>query len=91
MLRPTREEAMSETTPPDIEALSFEQALAELERIVQQLESGEVELEKSIEIYERGAALRAHCEGKLKTAELKVEKIVKGEDGQPATEPAGLD
>lgn len=82
---------MSETTPPDIEALSFEQALAELERIVQQLESGEVELEKSIEIYERGAALRAHCEGKLKTAELKVEKIVKGEDGQPATEPAGLD
>lgn len=82
---------MSETTPPEIEALSFEQALAELERIVQQLESGEVELEKSIEIYERGAALRAHCEGKLKTAELKVEKIVKGEDGQPATEPAGLD
>lgn len=82
---------MSETPPPDIETLSFEQALAELERIVQQLESGEVELEKSIQIYERGAALRAHCEGKLKTAELKVEKIVRGEDGQPATEPAGLD
>ncbi|MED5548818.1 MAG: exodeoxyribonuclease VII small subunit [Pseudomonadota bacterium] len=82
---------MSETPLPDIETLSFEQALAELERIVQQLESGEVELEKSIQIYERGAALRAHCEGKLKTAELKVEKIVRGEDGQPATEPAGLD
>jgi len=82
---------MSDTPLPDIETLSFEQALAELERIVQQLESGEVELEKSIQIYERGAALRAHCEGKLKTAELKVEKVVRGEDGQPATEPAGLD
>lgn len=82
---------MSDTPLPDIETLSFEQALAELERIVQQLESGEVELEKSIQIYERGAALRAHCEGKLKTAELKVEKIVRGEDGKPATEPAGLD
>jgi len=82
---------MSDTPLPDIETLSFEQALAELERIVQQLESGEVELEKSIQIYERGADLRAHCEGKLKTAELKVEKIVRGEDGQPATEPAGLD
>lgn len=82
---------MSETPKPDIEALSFEQALAELERIVQQLESGEVELERSIEIYERGAALRAHCESKLKNAELKVEKIVRGEDGQPAAEPAGLD
>jgi exodeoxyribonuclease VII small subunit len=82
---------MSETPNADISSLSFEQAAAELERIVQQLESGEVELERSIEIYERGAALRAHCEAKLKTAELKVEKIVKGEDGQPATEPAGLD
>jgi exodeoxyribonuclease VII small subunit len=91
MLRPKREEAMSETSPPDIESLSFEQALAELESIVQQLESGEVELEKSIAIYERGAALRAHCEGKLKNAELKVERIVRGEDGEPATEPAGLD
>ena len=82
---------MSETLKAEIETMSFEQALAELERIVQQLESGEVELERSIEIYERGAALRAHCESKLKTAELKVEKIVRGEDGQPATEPAGLD
>ena len=82
---------MSETPNADIASLSFEQAAAELERIVQQLESGEVELERSIEIYERGAALRAHCEAKLKTAELKVEKSVKGEDGQPATEPAGLD
>ncbi|BDX00025.1 exodeoxyribonuclease VII small subunit [Maricaulis maris] len=75
----------------DIATLSFEKALAELEGIVRQLESGEVELERSIEIYERGAALRAHCDSKLKAAELKVEKIVRGEDGQPATEPAGFD
>ena len=61
---------MSDTPLPDIETLSFEQALAELERIVQQLESGEVELEKSIQIYERGAALRAHCEGRLRSSEL---------------------
>ncbi|OLF72362.1 exodeoxyribonuclease VII small subunit [Maricaulis sp. W15] len=75
----------------DIATLSFEKALAELEGIVRQLESGEVELERSIEIYERGAALQAHCDSKLKAAELKVEKIVRGEDGQPTTEPAGLD
>ena len=75
----------------DIATLSFEAALAELEGIVRQLESGEVELERSIEIYERGAALRAYCDSKLKSAELKVEKIVRGEDGQPATEPAGFD
>ena len=75
----------------DIATLSFEKALAELEGIVRQLESGEVELERSIEIYERGAALRAHCDSKLKSAELKVERIVRGEDGQLTTEPAGLD
>ena len=82
---------MSDTPNADVAAMNFEQALAELERIVQQLESGEVELERSIAIYERGAALRAHCEGKLKDAELKVDKIVKGEDGSLHLEPAGLD
>ncbi|WP_300532723.1 exodeoxyribonuclease VII small subunit [Maricaulis sp.] len=82
---------MSDTPNADIAGMSFEQALAELERIVQQLESGEVELERSIAIYERGAALRAHCDSKLKDAELKVEKIVRGEDGSVSTEPAGLD
>lgn len=82
---------MPNASNADIKEMSFEQALAELEGIVQQLESGEVELERSIAIYERGAALRAHCDGKLKDAELKVEKIVRGEDGQPALEPAGLD
>ncbi len=82
---------MPETPNADIAAMNFEQALAELERIVQQLESGEVELERSIAIYERGAALRAHCEGKLKDAELKVDKIVKGEDGSVSLEPAQLE
>ncbi|TGY88489.1 exodeoxyribonuclease VII small subunit [Marinicauda algicola] len=82
---------MSATTHDDISQMSFEKALAELERIVQQLESGEVELEQSIAIYERGAALRAHCEARLKDAELKVEKIVFGPDGKPGTEPADLD
>lgn len=82
---------MPEAPNTDIADMNFEQALAELERIVQQLESGEVELERSIAIYERGAALRAHCEGKLKDAELKVDKIVRGEDGSLSLEPAQLD
>ena len=58
--------------------MSFEAALAELEGIVEQLERGEVELEKSIAMYERGAALKAHCEARLKDAQLKVDKIVIG-------------
>ena len=65
----------------DIPKLSFEDALSELERIVQQLEDGDVPLEESIVIYERGDLLRRHCEGKLQEAELKVEKIVVGPDG----------
>lgn len=69
----------------DIPKMSFEDALSELERIVQQLEGGDVPLEDSIVIYERGDALRKHCEKKLKSAELKVEKIVLGPEGAPAT------
>lgn len=76
--------------PTEIETLSFEAALAELETIVQQLESGDVELEKSISIYERGAALKAHCEKKLREAELKVEKIVLDDQGNVGTEDAGM-
>lgn len=75
-------------TQDDIKAMSFEAALAELESIVGQLERGDVELEKSIAIYERGAALRAHCEQRLKDAQLKVDRIVLGPDGQVGTEPA---
>ncbi len=73
-----------------VEKMSFEEALAELETIVRQLEQGDVELEKSIAIYERGAALKKHCEGRLKAAELKVEQIVQGKDGSVSTEPASL-
>ena len=74
--------------PDDIKSLSFEKALAELEEIVRKLESGEAELEASIALYERGAALKAHCEAKLKSAQEKIEKIVVGENGKPKTEPA---
>jgi len=76
---------MAETA--DIAGMSFEQALAELEKIVAELESGQAPLERSIEVYERGAALKAHCEKKLEAARLRVEKIVVGAGG-PSAEPA---
>jgi exodeoxyribonuclease VII small subunit len=72
----------------EISSLTFEQALAELERIVAELESGQAPLERSIEMYERGAALKAHCETRLAAARLRVEKIVSGAQGAPAVEPA---
>ena len=72
----------------DIDSLSFEQALAELERIVGQLESGQAPLEASIALYERGALLKAHCEARLEAARLRVEKIVVGSSGAPSAEPA---
>jgi len=78
--------AEKKTSAADVAKLSFEQSLAELETIVRQLEGGDVELERSIEIYERGAALKAHCETKLQAAQLRVEKIVLGPDGA-ASEP----
>ena len=74
-----------------VKEMSFEEALAELETIVRQLEQGDVELEKSIAIYERGAELKKHCEARLNSAELKVEQIVQGSDGTPKTEPASFD
>jgi exodeoxyribonuclease VII small subunit len=72
----------------DIAGLSFEQALAELEKIVSELESGQAPLERSIEVYERGAALKAHCESRLEAARLRVEKIVVGAGGVTTAEPA---
>jgi exodeoxyribonuclease VII small subunit len=74
--------------PDDIAHLSFEAALAELEKIVGELESGKAELERSIAVYERGAKLKAHCEAKLKAAELRVEKIILGPAGPAGVEPA---
>ena len=81
---------MAEAKPKQVDKMSFEEALAELEVIVRQLEAGEVELEKSIAIYERGAALKAHCETRLKSAELKVEQIVQGASG-PTPEPTSFE
>lgn len=72
-------------------SMSFEAALAELETIVSRLESGDVALEESIAMYERGAALKAHCDKRLKAAELKVEQIVQTRDGSVTTEDAKLD
>ena len=71
------------TEAPDISALSFEKALAALEDIVARLEAGKVDLEESIKIYERGEALRKHCEAKLKEAEARIEKITLGPSGKP--------
>jgi exodeoxyribonuclease VII small subunit len=75
-------------TPSDVAALPFEKALAELETIVAALERGDVPLEKSIELYERGNALKSHCDSLLKAAEARVEKITTDASGRPTgTEP----
>lgn len=71
-------------TAADVSALSFEKALAELEGIVEKLESGKVDLEQSISIYERGEALKKHCETLLKDAEARIEKITLKPDGTPS-------
>ena len=76
----------------DLSNLTFEAALAELEQIVQKLERGDVELEKSIEAYERGEALKRHCDALLRKAEEKVEKIRLSAEGQAVgTEPLDVD
>jgi len=76
------------TTNEDVQELSFEQAMQELEQIVDRLERGDVELEESITIYERGEALKARCDALLKQAEAKVEKISVDSEGKPTgTEP----
>ena len=68
----------------DIKKLTFEQAMEQLEKIVESLEQGDVPLDKSIEHYERGEALRNHCRMLLKAAEDKVEKIKLDEAGKPS-------
>jgi exodeoxyribonuclease VII small subunit len=75
---------------PDIPALPFEKALAELEDIVKQLEGGRVPLEDSIAIYERGEALKRHCDSLLKRAEARIERVTLGPGGRP-TGTAPLD
>ncbi|MGH6943035.1 MAG: exodeoxyribonuclease VII small subunit [Geminicoccaceae bacterium] len=75
----------------DMGAMSFEQALGELERIVQDLERGQLELEAAIKAYERGTRLKEHCQRKLQEAHLRVEKITLRDDGTVRAEPATLD
>jgi len=77
--------------PPDIVAMSFEDALAELEQIVRRLEAGQVKLDEAIQSYERGAQLKRHCERKLNEAQQRVDRIVIGSDGAVTAEPAKLD
>ncbi len=72
----------------DVATLSFEEALAELEQIVRGLESGQQRLEDAIGAYERGAALRRHCEAKLSEAEARVQAIVERADGSLALKAA---
>ena len=78
------------TSSAPVESMSFEAALKELEGIVTRLEQGEVDLEDSIALYERGQALKAHCEKKLKAAEGRLEKIVAGSKGVEGVEPIDL-
>jgi exodeoxyribonuclease VII small subunit len=80
---------MAETqAQTEIEKLSFEDALKELEQIVQALESGRGKLDEAIRSYERGAALKRHCEKKLAEAQARIEKIAFGADGAAKVEPA---
>lgn len=67
----------------EISALSFEDALRALEEIVRKLESGEVPLDETITLYERGEDLRKHCQARLDAAQARIEKIVAGADGKP--------
>ncbi|UOA25538.1 exodeoxyribonuclease VII small subunit [Pseudosulfitobacter sp. DSM 107133] len=78
-------------TDTPVNEMSFEQAMAELEQVLGQLERGDVALDQSITLYERGAALKARCEAKLKEAEEKVAAITLDSDGNPTgTTPADI-
>lgn len=81
---------MSDLPAPDVAGLPFEAAMKELETIVDRLEKGQVALEESIAIYERGEQLKAHCDGLLRSAEARIEKITLARDGR-ATGTSALD
>ena len=83
---------MNDKKEDDIASMTFETALAELEEIVQKLEAGQVSLEESITIYERGEKLKAHCDAMLKKAEARIEKITLSAEGKPSgAEPLDVD
>lgn len=73
------------TQTADTATMSFEDALRALEEVVRALESGDVPLDDSITLYERGEALRRHCQARLDAAQARIEKIVAGPDGLPAS------
>ena len=73
--------------PKDVIKLSFEDALEELKQIVAKLEGGEGKLDQAIEAFQRGAALKRHCEAKLREAKEKIDKISLGPEGEVETEP----
>jgi len=75
------------TQTKKIEQMSFEESLGELENIVKSLETGQAPLEQSIDHYERGIALKKHCEKKLGEAQAKIEKITAAKDGKISTTP----
>lgn len=75
----------------EISAMSFEEALAELQALVKELEKGEGKLDEAVETYKRGIALKDHCERKLREAQEKIAKIVVGPDGSVRAEPVELD
>ena len=81
---------MTTAVPDDIATMNFEDALAELDKIVRTLEGGTAKLDDSIAAYERGALLRRHCEFKLKEAQTRVDKIVLGADGTVSLDQSGL-
>ena len=83
---------MTDPAPSEIASLPFEAAMKELETIVDRLEKGQVALEESIVIYERGEQLKSHCDTLLKNAEARIEKITLSRDGRPTgTVPLDLD
>lgn len=83
---------MSDTTviPDDIAQMSFETALQELEQIVEKLDSGNVDLDQSIDIYTRGSLLKQHCDAKLRSAQERVDKIV-NQNGTLSAQPANIE
>ena len=83
--------AKEKETHTDVASLPFEKALAELESIVQRLEKGDVALDESIKIYERGEALKKRCEALLADAEMRVEKITRDAKGRIGSEPLDRD
>ena len=82
---------MAETIQGAIDKLSYEDALAELETLIRQLEAGSIDLADAIKAYERGVALAAHCSSLLEDTEKKVQRLVLGPRGEPSEVPMDTD